>query len=44
MPEVSRYVISGKILTLSMNEGVFGKLKNRLGMISGRNIKHMRLR
>ena len=44
MPEVSRGVISGKILTLSMNEGVFGKLKNRLGMISGRNIKRVRLR
>ena len=44
MPEVSRGVRSGKILTLSMDEGVFGKLKNRLGMISGKNIKRMRLR
>ena len=44
MPEVSRWVISGKILTLSVNEGGFGKLKNRLGMISGRNIKRVRIR
>ena len=35
MPEVSRWVSSGKILTLFINEGVFDKLKNRLGMISG---------
>ena len=45
MPEVSRGVRSGKILRLSMDEGVFGveeqkKSKNRLG----RNIKCMRLR
>ena len=44
MPEVSRGVRSVKILTLSVDEGVFGKLKNRLGMISGRNIKRMRFR
>ena len=29
MPEVSMAVIPGKILTLSLDEGVFGKLKNR---------------
>ena len=43
MPEVSRRVRSGKILTLSMDEGVFRKLKSRLGMIPGRNKKHMTL-
>ena len=44
MTEVSRWAISLKILTLSMNEGVFGKVKNRLCMISGRNIRRVRLR
>ena len=44
MPEVSRGVSSGKILALSVNEGVLGKLKNRLAMILGRNIKCVRLR
>ncbi|MPC44076.1 hypothetical protein E2C01_037737 [Portunus trituberculatus] len=36
MPEVTRGVKIEKILTFSIDEGVFGKLKNRLGMIPGR--------
>ena len=40
----SRGELSGNILTLSMNDGGFGKLKNRLGMIPGRNIKRVTLR
>ncbi|MPC46099.1 hypothetical protein E2C01_039808 [Portunus trituberculatus] len=33
-----------KILTFSIYEGAFGKFKNRLGMIPGKNIKCMRFR
>ncbi|MPC36057.1 hypothetical protein E2C01_029502 [Portunus trituberculatus] len=36
--------LAGKILTFSIDEGVFGKLKSRLGMIPGRNIKCLRFR
>ena len=41
MPEVSRRVRIGKVLTFSIDGRIFGMLKNRLGMISGRNIKGM---
>ncbi|MPC42453.1 hypothetical protein E2C01_036075 [Portunus trituberculatus] len=36
MPEVWKEDGVSKILTFSIYEGVFGKLKNRLGMILGR--------
>ncbi|MPC32028.1 hypothetical protein E2C01_025329 [Portunus trituberculatus] len=36
MPKVSRKVGSRKILTFFHNEGVFGRLENRVGMILGR--------
>ena len=44
MSVIMRGVVFGKFLTFFMNERVFGKLKNRLGRIVGRNIKHMRFR
>ena len=44
MPEVSRRVRIGKVLTFSIDGRIFGMLKNRLGMISSRNIKGMSFR
>ena len=41
MPEVTRRVRIGIILTFSMGERFFSKLENRFGMITGRNIKGM---
>ena len=38
MPEITRIVRIGKILTLSIDERVFSKLDIRFGMITGRNI------
>ncbi|MPC17247.1 hypothetical protein E2C01_010095 [Portunus trituberculatus] len=40
MPEVSKGVRVREIQTFSVYEGVFGKLKNRLGMIPGRISLH----
>ncbi|MPC15293.1 hypothetical protein E2C01_008080 [Portunus trituberculatus] len=37
MPEVSKRVGFRKVLTFSINGRVFGKLKNRLGMIPSTN-------
>ena len=42
--EVFRGVGFQKISTFPIKEGVFGKLENRVSMIPGRNIKHMRFR
>ncbi|MPC31626.1 hypothetical protein E2C01_024921 [Portunus trituberculatus] len=39
MPEVSRRVGFRKFSTFSINERVFGKLKNRLDKIPDRNLK-----
>ena len=41
MPEITRRVRIGKILTFSIDERVFSTLGNRFGMITGRNIKGM---
>ena len=38
MPEIMRRVRIGKILTFSIDERVLSKLKNKFGMITGRNI------
>ena len=39
MPEITRRVRIGKILTFLIDERDFSKLENRFGMITGRNIK-----
>ena len=36
MPEITRKVRIGKILTFSIDERVFGKLENTFDMITGR--------
>ena len=36
MPEITRRVRIGKILTFSSDERVFSKLEKRIGMITGR--------
>ncbi len=41
MPKIFGRVRTGKILTFSINEGVFGKSKDRFGTVSGRNKKSM---
>ena len=41
MPEITRRVRIGKILTFSIDERVYSKLKNRFGMITNRNINYM---
>ena len=41
MPEITRRVRIGKILTLSFDERVFSKLENRFGMITGTNMQGM---
>ena len=41
MPEITKRVIIGKILTFSINKKVFSKLENRFGMITGRNMLGM---
>ena len=38
MPEITKRVRVGKILTFSINERVFSKLESRFGMITGINI------
>ena len=38
MPEITRRLIIGKILTFSIDERVFSKLENRFGIVSSRNI------
>ena len=42
--EVTKGVRSGKSLTFPTDERVFGKLKDRFGMISGQNIKGVSFR
>ena len=42
MPEITRRVRIGMILTLSIDGRVFNKLENRFGMITGGNMKGMR--
>lgn len=41
MPEVSGRIRKSKVLTFSMNEGVFGKSENRFGTIPGGNVQIM---
>ena len=41
MPEITRRVRVGKILTFSIDEKVFSKLENGFGMMMGRNIQGM---
>ncbi len=44
MPEIFGRIGIGNFLTFSINEGVFGKSKDRFGTISGRNKKSMIVR
>ncbi len=41
MPEITGIIRKSKVLTLFINEIIFGKSKNRFGTIPGRNIKIM---
>ncbi len=44
MAEIFGEIRTGKILTFSINEGVFGKPKDRFGTFSGRNKMSMIVR
>ncbi len=44
MPDIFERIRISKILTFSINEGVFVKSKDRFGMVSGRNKKSMIVR
>ena len=41
MPEITRRVRIGMILTFSIDEKFLSKLENRFGMVMGRNIQGM---
>ena len=41
MPERTGRIRGSKVLTLSIDERIFGKSENRFGMVPGRNIKVM---